>query len=134
MTEDGRRMSGSVTVFLSLCMVLILALVFTAIESARVSAGKASIESLFSNYDRQLLEKYKVLLLEDTGDFTQTLKDYMSYYENPYKNLSLEGGNLLPFQVQSIEITDSVYVMDQGGLPLEAEGRRSDETFENRAL
>ena len=64
--------NGSITVFLSLILCVILSLIFACISSARISAGRAALScaveegmfSLFSNYDKELYEEYGLMFLD----------------------------------------------------------------------
>lgn len=76
----GYRCRGTITVFLSLVSVLILSLVSTLVESARVQGARAwagavtdmGLFSVFGEYEKEILEKYDVLFLDvsrESGDF-----------------------------------------------------------------
>lgn len=93
---------GYITVFLSLSLTLILSLVFTVIEGARISAIRMKFEcvadigmnSVLAEYHRELLEQYDLLFVDmsyggnhiDVGNTEAHLKNYMQ------KNLRPEGG------------------------------------------
>ena len=63
---------GYITVFLSLSLTLILSLVFTVIEGARISAIRMKSEcvadigmnSVLAEYHRELLEQYDLLFVD----------------------------------------------------------------------
>ena len=63
---------GYITVFLSLSLTLILSLVFTVIEGARISAIRMKFEcvadigmnSVLAEYHRELLEQYDLLFVD----------------------------------------------------------------------
>lgn len=73
-SEDGlsRRLSASVTLFVSLSLMLIASLIFTLLESARVHGLKAysamtaysAVESLFSRYSDWIYKNYDIFLLD----------------------------------------------------------------------
>lgn len=66
---------GSVTVFLTLILGLLLALVCTSIESVRMAAARTQIlasldiglYSLFGQYDKELLKEYDLFALDGSG-------------------------------------------------------------------
>ena len=67
----GIRIEGSITVFLSLLLLMVLTLLLGLLESARVQTARVQcaaaldqgVFSLFSEYDRDLLEQYEVFFL-----------------------------------------------------------------------
>ncbi len=70
--DNGRRCtSGVITVYLSLCLILVLALLCTVIESARVSAIEARVQtvsfmgadSLFAEFAEPVFEDYGVMMI-----------------------------------------------------------------------
>lgn len=93
---------GYITIFLSLSLTLILSLVFTVIEGARISAIRMKFEcvadigmnSVLAEYHRELLEQYELLFVDmsyggghaDIGNTAAHLRNYMQ------KNLEPESG------------------------------------------
>ena len=93
---------GYITVFLALSLTLILSLVFTVIQGARISAIRMKFEcvadigmnSVLAEYHRELLEQYDLLFVDmsyggsqpSVGNTEAHLKNYMQ------KNLQPEGG------------------------------------------
>lgn len=69
------KKQGSITIFLTLILGLLLALVCTSIESVRMAAARAQIlasldiglYSLFGQYDKELLQKYDIFVLDGSG-------------------------------------------------------------------
>ena len=75
------RAKGVITVFFSLTSVLILSLICTTLESARIQGARAQIAniadmgnySVFGEYEKKLLENYEVFAVDGsygTGDFS----------------------------------------------------------------
>lgn len=73
---------GAVTAFLSLIWILVIAVIGAVIESASIQITKnkrrcdadRAIESVFAEYQRELLEKYDIFALEgtyETGEFSE---------------------------------------------------------------
>ena len=76
-----KQEKGSITIYMCLVLPLMLALVFTLLESARVRGlqvdadrmTQAAAESVFAEYNRELLEEYDLFLLDGgygTGSFS----------------------------------------------------------------
>ena len=125
---------GYITVFLSLSLALILSLVFTVIEGARISAIRMKFEcvtdigmnSVFAEYHRELLEQYDLLFVDtayggthpDIGNTEAHLRDYMQ------KNVREEGRSgwgirdFLDMDIQAAEITAYSIASDEEGAVL----------------
>ncbi len=67
-----RIKKGSISIYLSLILCVMLSLIFVCMDAARLSCGRAAVgcaleESLFSefaNYDRELYEKYGLMFID----------------------------------------------------------------------
>ena len=132
-----RMENGSITVFLSLSLTIMLALIFTTIENARVNgldtqldlAADSAMDSLFALYDRQLMEKYGLLFLNGSGGNTEysdlylknELQECIQYELNPKRNNSLSGITIYPMKLEEIRILDTVRATDFGGSVIEKE-------------
>lgn len=118
-----KELRGEITIFLSLILVLLLALVGTCLESAR-SAGLAarvsitastSLQSVFAAYDRELWEQYGLLFFADSGQQSEGLTGQMLSYaranaEKPA--LGLDWFSFVPTRVLPSEV---IYATDQHG-------------------
>ena len=79
------RKGASITVFLSLILVCVSALICALLESARTAgvryylqtAADAAMDNLYSNYHRQLWEQYRLILYEGVDEDTLS-KDFLS--------------------------------------------------------
>ena len=124
---------GYITVFLALSLTLILSLVFTLIEGARISAVRMKFEcvadigmnSVLAEYNRELLEQYDLLFVDmsyggsyaDIGNTEAHLKRYIQ------KNLRPETGNyaygsikdFLAMNVDSVHIGQYSVASDNQG-------------------
>lgn len=125
------RYQGSITVFLSLVGVLLIALVCALAESARIQGARAwaaavtdmGLFSVFGEYERELLENYDVLLLDGafgTGDFSPErvawrMQDYMKYNTSPIEGLKKRAVNLFPMTAESCQITGYTLATDENG-------------------
>lgn len=101
------RFNAYLTVYLSLIFGIVLSLLFVFIEGAAVSATRAQAElvadlgldSVFAEYNRELLEQYGVFFIDSsyggttggTGMVEKHLSQYMSYNMNPEQDLLLSG-------------------------------------------
>lgn len=100
---------GEVTAFLSLIFILIISVIGTVIESASIQVTKnkkrgdmdRAVESVFAEYQRELLETYDVFALEgtyETGEFAE---------ENIIQRLKLYGGENIEQNISKIQfLTD----------------------------
>lgn len=100
---------GEITAFLSLIFILILSVTAGVIESASIQVTKnkkrgdmdRAMESVFAEYQRELLEKYDVFALEgtyETGDFAE---------ENIIQRLAFYGTENIEQDIQKIQfLTD----------------------------
>ena len=108
---------GEITAFLSLIFLLILSLVGTSLESARVNVGRSfadrslqnAMESLYTEYCRPLWEDYHLFFLEgeesedkDKDYLRNTMYEYMeSTYNEEQGILSIVPSmNLLEMEVR----------------------------------
>lgn len=130
MQEKKER--GSITVFLSLCSVLFLSLIFSVIESARIQGARAQTAnitdmgnySLFGEYEKKLLEDYEIFSVDGsygTGDFSidrvnDRLQRYLSCNADPRQE-RVSGLCFDPWrlQLEHSEIKEYALLSDQGG-------------------
>lgn len=87
-----KHLKGEVTAYLSLVFILLVAFVGAMIESASVQIAKnyrradmnRAVESIFAEYQKELLEEYDIFALEgsyETGDYTRDqIIDRLVYY------------------------------------------------------
>ncbi|MDF2473795.1 MAG: hypothetical protein K0R21_1577 [Anaerocolumna sp.] len=126
---------GSITVFLSLIMLLILAVIMTTIESARISTAKTLInrslitamDSVMAEYYRPLFDNYHLFALDGsygTGTIQETMitdkvEEYLNYSFYPEENIrfmdyqiSLEDFNPMEIDVDSTRMNQYSSLMD----------------------
>ena len=123
------RLPAHITVFVSAALIMILALLCTSLESARVSAlryymktaADAALFSLFSEYHSELMERYHLFFLEDNGQLAERAEYYLSYYENPEQDLMVGGANFFRFKTEAVRLADSIYASNNKGYPFQAE-------------
>lgn len=114
---------GEITVFLSLILVCVLSLILGILESARTAgarlylrmAADSAMDSMLSQYNRNLWETYRLLFLEyETPEAIKTsFESYLDYY--------LEQENFYPMKRKGTEITELVRLEDDGAKALEQE-------------
>lgn len=128
--RDGRkkRQQGSVTVFAALSFMLVAALICALIESARVQgarvmvamAANMALDNLFSTYERELLDKYGILLFDGAAGGTQvdqraleqSLEESMNYNLDTDSGMYLvKGQDFYGVTVESVSV-DRVITAD----------------------
>lgn len=122
MPMKNRVQNGSITVFLSLLLVVLISLITTSLESAHLSAvrgrigmsGEAAMYTLFSHFEKSLYDEYKLLFLDERQDFEKILKDGMALYEQTEAGVQKEN-NHLGFSTESITVTGIVHLADHNG-------------------
>ena len=90
--ESGKATSGAITIFMALLLMILVSLVSAGVLSVRMAAARAQIlasmdiglYSLFSEYDRALLDKYDIFALDADGpdgfpDMGSLLQEFESY-------------------------------------------------------
>ena len=129
---------GSITVFLSLILLLILAIVMTTVEATRVNVAKVysdralttAMDSVLAEYYLPLFTEYHIFAL-DSGYGTDTiqtesictkLEDYMEYTFEPNKDLyaledyiPISNFNIFDIHTRNLEIKQMNTIMDFGG-------------------
>ncbi len=111
------RRDGQITVFLSMCLVCVAALICVMLESARLAGSRyyfqvavnGGLDTLFSRYHRRLWEEYRILALE-YGSSEELEKD-LETYVSPY----LETENWYPMKLEAMEVTKLTGLADEGG-------------------
>ncbi len=126
------KYKGSVTVFLSLVMGIVMSLILMTVESARCSAEKMRIEmltrmgleSIFAEYNRELLNRYDLLFIDSSygkasSSLKETrdhLKDYLSYNVRPSKGIISPGaGDIYGMKLKEAEVCNPSYATDNAG-------------------
>lgn len=126
---------GYITVFLSLSLTLILSLVFTVIEGARISAIRMKFEcvtdigmnSVLAEYHRELLKQYDLLFVDtsycgshpDIANTEAHLCGYMQKNFHPEEGKRLLGGkDFLAMDMGTAEISEYSIASDDNGAVL----------------
>lgn len=126
---------GEITAFLSLILLLILSLIGTIIEGARVNVAKAyasralitSMDSVLGEYFYPLYEDYHLFFLDggygtkdmDASQMTEVMEEYMDFSFHPSKEFMVLGQsvpmasiNLYDITIDNINIEDTVVATD----------------------
>ena len=134
----GQSQKGSITVFLSLILLLIMAVIMTTVESARISVGKvygnralaSAMDSILAEFYVPLFQEYHIFGLEGSyGNETLQLDSieskieaFMEYTFKPNKDLyyidnyiPVENVNILDIQTSNVEISNMNTLLDYDG-------------------
>ncbi len=111
------KRQGDITVFLSLCLLSIAALLCVMTESARTAGSRfyfqtavnGALDNLYSRYHRKMWQNYRILGLPCESE-----EEMEQYLEACVKNY-LDVENWYPMELQSVEVSDRIRLTDQGG-------------------
>mgnify|MGYP002610649778 CR=1 FL=1 len=119
---------ASITVFLSLLLVLFIGFIMMMTEHARifglrqrlVCATDSAMDSLFSMYDRELLNEFDLMLLNENElsnnqDIEEVVSKYLTMNANPKQDHLLLSGNLYRGTSSTVEIENTVSVIENEG-------------------
>ncbi len=122
---------GSITIYLSLTLFVMIALITGSITSVKVQAGRMetanstdqALYSLFARYDRDLYEEFGLFFLSaqngsgmDMEMVCEAVTDAMTYILEPNRGRELLGGkNLLDLEVTEHAVTGYVLATDEDG-------------------
>ena len=114
---------GEITIFLAMILMCICALLCAVVESARTAGARcylrmaldSSMDSLMSQYHRQLWKGYRILGLE--YDKKETLEGELEGFLKPY----MEAGNWYPMKAEKTAVQDMAGLTQADGRYLEQE-------------
>lgn len=117
------KWEGQITVFLSLILICVCALICGLLESARTAGARCFLEmavhsamdSLFSQYNRELWDEYRIFGLEHMEK--ETIAEEFSEFLEPY----LEQENWYPFKLEDCQVTECQTLTDNSGKYFEQE-------------
>ncbi len=125
---------GSITVYFCLMLLVMIPLISTCIFSAKVEAGRfqaanaadQAMFSLFSHYDRSLLQKYDLLFIDGSCQSSElslsSCLDEFNAADDPLLSMSVPlASNLLTLRRTSSSITDCTLATDCSGAAFEAQ-------------
>lgn len=128
-----RNIAGSVTVFAALSFMLIVSVVCVLIEGSRIQgarvmvamASNMALDSIFADYERELLDKYGVLLFDGANEGDELDKEYLSGKLRKTIENNLDMGRGLIFTggtdfygitIDDVSVDRAVTATDAGGL------------------
>ena len=119
--SSNNNIKGSVTIFLSISIGLIVSLVFYTIESCHLDALVArsesityfSLDSLFGQYCLPLFEEYGVFCLNEQGmDLENEIKKYADQNSKTPSSILSNNSSFLNLSVSNVDITSIKYLTD----------------------
>ena len=119
------KKSGQITIFLSMTLLLICAVLFAAIEAVRVTANTVylqmmtdtALESSFGEYCRPLWEEYRLLALEKDPALESRVCRYLEGCRTP----AGEGGTFLRIDEPEVIVLGRTTLADDGARFLQEE-------------
>ncbi len=116
-----KKIKGSVTLFVAMIFLLVITVIITVITSARIQGAgimvstsvSGSLDSVFAGYDKELFDKFGVLLFkgEDKDAVIAQLNEYLK------KNMeNTTGMDLYGIELKGIELDTLTSITDYGGL------------------
>lgn len=116
------RKDGVISIYLILIFVCIASLILSLFESTRIDgsrfflqqAADSAVDSLFSNYDRDVWETYNILLLNENNDKGKGIYD-------EYLNNYLDNSGIYRLGMPDTKVEEKIYITDYGGKYLEKE-------------
>ncbi len=121
------RKSGSITVFLSLTGILIMALLGTLLETARYTAcanhaartTQAAVDALLAEYNRPLYDHYGLFFIESAGPaYDKVIADYAGDTLEAARTGDLD---FFQGELRRLSVSERVYVGDNGAEALQKE-------------
>lgn len=117
------RVGGQITVFISMVMMCVFALLCCLVESARMEgarwylqmAASSSMDSVFGQYHRPLWDGYRLLFLEYEAP-EAAARDFVTYLTS-----YLETGNWYPMTVSEAQTEELLTAADDNGTYLDRE-------------
>lgn len=118
-----KRVKGQVTIFISMVMLCVFALLCGLVESARTAgarwylqtAASSALDSVFSQYHRQLWDSYRLLFVEYEEE--EELEADFSGFLKPY----LEESQWYPMELRLVKTEEWLGATDDNGAYLEEE-------------
>ena len=119
--KNFHKSKGSVTIFLSLSISLIVSLVLYTLESCHLDALVArsegitylSLDSLFGQYCLPLFENYGLFCLNEQGlDLENEIKKYADQNSRTPTSILNNSASFLNLQVNNVDITSVKYITD----------------------
>ncbi|MBR3306403.1 MAG: hypothetical protein IKI75_03995 [Lachnospiraceae bacterium] len=127
-----KKTEAAFSVYMTLMLAVMIPLIFTMIEAARINAIKLrlecavalSLDSVSAEYNRELMEQYELLFIDtaydmnygSTDEMVEHLKDCLSYNLSPSKGFLLPGtADLYGLSTESAEVINVSRATDKKG-------------------
>lgn len=118
-----KRLKGQITIFVSMIMMCVFALVCGLLESARTAgarwyiqtAASSAMDSVFSQYHRQMWDSYRLMFAEFEDE--EELEADFAKFLKPY----LETGGWYPMELEGAAVEEWQTATDDNGTYLEQE-------------
>lgn len=134
--DEFKNDNGSITVFLSIILLLIISLILTTLEGARVSVAKTfvtrsftqGLDSILAQYHAPLLKDYHIFALDGSYGTGELDTEHMEREFNKYFSFSLSNDNeevfdksidFLDILIDEIELTNVTSLLDYNGVLFE---------------
>ena len=130
-SKESPMRRGSISIYLSLTMLVLTALLAAVFYSVRAQAGRMQLAnsvdqalfSTFAQYDRDLLENFDVFFIDGSCGtdslcplmLSDRIEDAMSYILHPKKGRIAGGGNLLALSRKESYLTGYTLATDVNG-------------------
>lgn len=119
--KKPNRENGYMTVFLSLILMTVIAVVLSSMEAIRVSAIRMqaetacqiSAQAYMSQYNRSIKSRYGLLMVERGGEDLPFLKSYISENCGHLKGYSSNYTKWFSSELASVTVTDQISVADE---------------------
>lgn len=114
----NKEKQASITVYLTLILLLVVSILCTVVESARIkgargvgkSALTASVDSFYSLYQRELYDSYRIFGYSLNGESGERAEDQIIEGISTYMEENLKGARL-----DSLEVSNIAMLTDYGG-------------------
>ncbi|WP_167958967.1 DUF5702 domain-containing protein [Anaerosporobacter faecicola] len=111
-----KSLGGSITVYLSLVLLLVTAILCTVVEGARLQGAKnlgqsmlqASVDSLYSSYQRELFDTYGIFAYSCTNDNLMVEEELEAVVQKNFVK-SVETKNWLEDQIEQKDVLSKVF-------------------------
>ncbi|MGN0132595.1 MAG: DUF5702 domain-containing protein [Lachnospiraceae bacterium] len=128
--KKENRTEASITIYLAMTFTIILSLLLLILEGARENAIRMKVEcamdlslnSIFAEYNRQLLEQYDLFFIDtsygQSGASPENTEEHLKYYLDANFEAGEEMGpvkDLLDIQAEEVTILDYSLASDEGG-------------------
>lgn len=131
----NHKVKGSITVFLCLIMVLIVAILGSSIDLARIYVAEgysyralnSAVDTVFTNYCEELYEEYHLFLLMNNKEleslsgeeFVETMSEYLYDTFSPDSDVTLgntkvtvQGTDMMDIAIEDCQLVDTTTLLD----------------------